>query len=296
MNKKYQCTWCCQGFAIKYTWIRHQETDHCPQKEYVCMPNGPIEYDGTREGHCVFCQVLHPTEQHLSEHRAIECCSKAKEKRTFYRRDCLTQHVKSMHIGSMPSLSVGKKLLEHWEQAVIPLNDGIYNYCGFCENVFEDWKERNDHIAEHFDDGYDMTSWTQNTGHGITTFESSTRGNLSASLNGAMKWTGEQREKEREQDNSRHVRLMNGTLERDKIRQANDDFKGIATACTRTNEVCPHRPDRRPAVDRIKECRSQSDSPQLTGPCPCQRCRDSNSFTETSRPTSARGRVIITYD
>lgn len=293
-GKQYQCTWCYQGFSRKDPWIRHQETEHCGQKEYICMPNGPIERDITGSGYCVFCHVPHPTEEHLKKHLAIECSSKSKDERTFRRFDYLVQHVKSVHLKSTYDVCVNRNLLGHWEQQLHSADDGISCTCGFCGKTFEDWKSRNNHVAEHFEKGSDMRSWKQPARDAVPIIESVTIEEAAPSTSGSLKRTDKQQEAERRSGNSNYSLDPAKSLGESEHNKADNYFGRLATASTQTYQICCHHPDRKPDVQRLR--RSLPTSPHLTRPCPCRRCRDSALKSRPSRSSATSKPPVITYD
>ena len=293
-GKQYQRTWCYQGFPRKDPWIRHQETEHCGQKEYVCMPNGPVEHDITGLEYCVFCHVPHPTEAHLKKHSAIECSSKSKDERTFRRFDYLAQHAKPVHLKSADDVHVNRNLLGHWEQQLHSAHNGISYTCGFCEKTLKDWKSRNNHVAEHFENGSDMRSWKQPTKDVVPIVESVTIGEAAPSISGSLKWTDIQQEAERRGGNPNYSPDPAKPLGESQHNKADNHFGRIATASTQTYQICRHHPDRKPDVQRLRQ--SLPTSPHLTRPCPCRRCGDSALRPRSSISSATSKPLIITYD
>jgi hypothetical protein len=127
-SRKYQCTFCAVDFEQKYDWKRHEESVHFPQKEWVCMPNGPVE--GSQ---CVFCGLENVDDEHLRSHKSIACSEAPRELRTFQRKDKLVQHIKQVH-GCQPPTVV-----KSWCR---PIERKVLLLCGFCSLALPDWKTR----------------------------------------------------------------------------------------------------------------------------------------------------------
>ncbi|KAF2445943.1 hypothetical protein P171DRAFT_520651 [Karstenula rhodostoma CBS 690.94] len=144
-SRKYQCTFCTTDFEQKYDWKRHEESVHFPQKEWVCMPNGPVE-----DSKCVFCDLNNVDEEHLTSHKSIACSEAPRELRTFQRKDKLVQHIKQVH-GCPPP-----KAIKNWCKLI---ERKVLLLCGFCSLALSDWKTRADHISTHFTAGVEMTLW-----------------------------------------------------------------------------------------------------------------------------------------
>ena len=151
----YQCTWCRQGFGRKDSWKRLEESEHCPQKEYVCMLNGPKYTDPSFRDLilCVFCGSPDSSEDHLRGYRAQECYTKPEIERSFARPDNLVQHIRQIH----NPVRVFSYKDHNWVRPIQP--PGAQWLCGFCSMPFTDWNSRATHIAAHFCSGDDMSSW-----------------------------------------------------------------------------------------------------------------------------------------
>ncbi|KAF2244559.1 hypothetical protein BU26DRAFT_80109 [Trematosphaeria pertusa] len=127
-SRKYQCTFCTLDFAQKYDWRRHEESVHFPQKEWVCIPDGPV--DASR---CVFCDELNPDQRHLDAHKAITCSETPRAQRAFLRKDKLIQHIKQVH-ACPPPQGIGR-----WCRPVVRR---VVLLCGFCGKTLPDWATR----------------------------------------------------------------------------------------------------------------------------------------------------------
>ena len=149
LNRKlapYQCTWCREVFSRRDTWKRHEESEHCPQKENVCMLNGSAHrlnysfYDYGNEPsaivawqtRCAFCPVTNPDDAHLQTHNALTCYAKDIADRSFARLDGLVQHIKLKH-----NVHVNKSMIRHWERPLQSPDQAKWQ-CWFCQQILED--------------------------------------------------------------------------------------------------------------------------------------------------------------
>ncbi|MCJ1355603.1 MAG: hypothetical protein MMC33_005595 [Icmadophila ericetorum] len=190
----YQCTWCCKSFSRKDTWKRHEESEHCPQKEYVCMLDGPVySLSGSLAlSLCVFCPVINPSDEHLQTHNASSCFTKDVAERSFARRDGLVQHVKLKH-----NAHVKKSLIDRWARTLRSLEQSKWP-CGFCHETVQGWISRSQHIAKHFEAGLDMTSWSSSPRGTAPTTVLKRILNLSIQKLGTASTRFRQRQKEKE--------------------------------------------------------------------------------------------------
>lgn len=160
-EKIYQCTWCGDAFGRKSDWKRHEQSTHFPQEEWICMPEYPIQPDDEGLAACEFCDVRFeekdclkmPFFLHLQEHHKYQpCFSKPTSERTFTRKDKLQQHLTQVH--GLHSMS--KSILLKWKFQV---NQNLRFTCGFCGSFLDSWDERAHHVASHFENGKDLSSW-----------------------------------------------------------------------------------------------------------------------------------------
>ncbi|RMZ86787.1 hypothetical protein DV736_g5989, partial [Chaetothyriales sp. CBS 134916] len=151
----FQCTFCTDTFPAKYDWQRHEKSLHLALERWVCCPNGGVILSPiTGASLCAFCQQPNPTAEHLEEHNFGACHEKTLQERTFYRKDHLRQHLKLMH---------GRKYESHMEGWKSTTNE-IKSSCGFCPSRFTTWSQRADHLAAHFRNGTDMSTWVNGWG------------------------------------------------------------------------------------------------------------------------------------
>jgi len=92
-------------------------------------------------------------DQHLQEHHNYQpCFSKPTSERTFTRKDKLQQHLVQVHgVHTMSKFMVTK-----WKFQV---NQNLRFTCGFCGSCLDSWDERAHHVASHFENGKEWSSW-----------------------------------------------------------------------------------------------------------------------------------------
>ncbi|KAL4735681.1 hypothetical protein BDV11DRAFT_211829 [Aspergillus similis] len=150
-KRPFQCTFCTDTFRTKHDWTRHEKTLHLSLESFACAPFGPV-YTSPADGtdRCVFCDEPFPTKTHIEAHRFTACQERPSGFRTFYRKDHLVQHLRLLH-GATQVVPV----MDTWKSQVEQVN----SRCGFCEERFTLWSERNNHLARHFRDGALMKDW-----------------------------------------------------------------------------------------------------------------------------------------
>ena len=160
-SRQWQCTRCCgRTFTTKKDWARHEELAF-PQKGWVCLVGRTVtNANGTTI--CSYCPneqpVLQSNDQHFhSTHsNSLEHCRSGHNKARgggFYRYQHFVQHFKKIHPGLDPKVFAEQCHFEV-ENSQFPRN------CGFCSATFTTWRNRIDHISEHFEfGGLDMRSW-----------------------------------------------------------------------------------------------------------------------------------------
>ena len=147
----FQCTFCADSFPAKYDWQRHEKSLHLALERWTCCPNGPtVQVPLTGCVHCVFCQEVNPSVEHLESHNFAACHEKTLQERTFYRKDHLRQHLKLAHDVKFDAS------MEAWKSTT----NEIKSSCGFCPSIFSTWQARVEHLAAHFRNGADMSQWT----------------------------------------------------------------------------------------------------------------------------------------
>jgi hypothetical protein len=148
----YQCTFCTDSFKSKHDWTRHEASLHLSLERWICTPFGPRTFiPGKTAPLCAFCDHEDPSDAHIEAHRYSDCCNKPLEARTFHRKDHLRQHLQQLHGVDDRAIS-----MEGWNSK----QTKIRSRCGFCEQTFEDWPARNDHLAQHFRAGASIKDWT----------------------------------------------------------------------------------------------------------------------------------------
>lgn len=134
-DKIYQCTWCWKPFKTKYDWRRHEESQHAPQTEWVCM------FDGLDVG------FMKPN------------CE-----RSFDRKDHLVQHLRNTHVCEGEHIF---RIANGWSRT-IEAQDKSW-MCGFCDNGLMTWKGRFIHVSKHFEEGMCRANWISSAADGANT-------------------------------------------------------------------------------------------------------------------------------
>ncbi|KAK2044464.1 hypothetical protein LZ31DRAFT_565860 [Colletotrichum somersetense] len=150
-SKTYQCTFCTETFRTKHDWQRHEKSLHLSLERWVCSPDGPAAVNPeTNQLCCVFCGEANPDQAHAESHNHYQCKERSLEERTFYRKDHLNQHLRLVHDTKFAEWS-----MKSWKVAT----PEIRSRCGFCGCVLDSWKQRTEHLSEHFKGGNTMADW-----------------------------------------------------------------------------------------------------------------------------------------
>lgn len=158
MKTRYQCTFCQDAFSTRYTWRRHEESVHAPQKLWICGPPAIDDKYYARRTKGIGCPICDgaASDQPPCRHEFETCWKKPERERTFFRKDNLAQHVRLVHCGGEPNDQLD---LRSWNRDVPP---GTYDLlCHFCHHRNESWDERAKHIPNHFEGGLDMNNWSR---------------------------------------------------------------------------------------------------------------------------------------
>ncbi|MCJ1351241.1 MAG: hypothetical protein MMC33_001224 [Icmadophila ericetorum] len=156
-HRRFQCTRKCgQKFQKKDDWRKHEEIVF-PQEGWVCLLGTTVTVEGTRQ--CAYCEEVDPADDHAeTQHRKhwVACqgnrygfCDKS-----FYRKQHFKQHFKTVHSHLQAS--------SYEESSHFSIKSDFSKYCGFCRkaNSLSTWKDRINHIAEHFKvQGKHMRDW-----------------------------------------------------------------------------------------------------------------------------------------
>ncbi|TKW57870.1 Homeobox protein 4 [Colletotrichum tanaceti] len=150
-SKTFQCTFCTETFRTKHDWQRHEKSLHLSLERWVCSPDGPVALNPeTNQLCCVFCGEANPDQAHTEKHNHFQCQERSLEERTFYRKDHLNQHLRLVHDTKFSEWS-----MKTWKVAT----PEIRSRCGFCGCVLDSWKQRTEHLSEHFKGGTTMADW-----------------------------------------------------------------------------------------------------------------------------------------
>lgn len=158
ISNSYQCTFCSKYLTSKYAWRRHEESIHAPQHIWICGQLGnPCENGDSDLSRCPFCvsEGISPRRvQSCLSHNTLECWRQPFDKRAFFRKDAILQHIERFHRCSQAF----KTNVNRW---IRPVQGANYDLkCHFCGLLCQSWDDRIDHVGAHFENGANMTDWT----------------------------------------------------------------------------------------------------------------------------------------
>jgi Myb-like DNA-binding domain len=134
-------------------WKRHEEGEkHWPQERFMCLecPTVPPPTDVTGRPLCEFCDRPFGLGEVPRAHY-LRCTSARRDSTTFSRKDHLIQHLRGEH-----GLTYTNLHISNWAYSI---DSRWPRQCGFCDTEFTTWDQRMRHIAEHFEEGRDMSDW-----------------------------------------------------------------------------------------------------------------------------------------
>ncbi|KAL7912478.1 hypothetical protein GGI35DRAFT_252891 [Trichoderma velutinum] len=148
---RYQCTFCTETFKTKHDWQRHEKSLHLSLEQWVCSPNGPIQFCAEWDClACVYCGLKNPSPEHAEQHNDFVCHGRPEEEKTFFRKDHLRQHLSIVHDAKFQ-----KWPMSDWKVAT----PAVRSRCGFCGIILYSWDSRVGHLAQHFKTGKSMADW-----------------------------------------------------------------------------------------------------------------------------------------
>jgi hypothetical protein len=156
----YHCTFESNGMLCNFTtkfrcdWIRHEESEkHWPQKRYMCLLCIEVMMDDEGRPQCKFCSERLPAFGDNKAHYLQ--CEKARNKgRHIFaaaRDEHFRTHLRRFH--AKQGIDAEAATWNFTVQSKWP------KQCGFCPHRFAVWEERSSHIALHFEQGMDISSW-----------------------------------------------------------------------------------------------------------------------------------------
>lgn len=156
-QQSYHCTFCQSRFGTAYTWKRHEESVHAPQKVWICARH---ESKNNTDIKCPLCEDTTVYSETECPHKFQACWKKAKKDRMFFRKDALKQHVFLSHCrgsGKRRSQLLKTIQFDDWMDNIGANNCDLT--CYFCGFVNSSWDERAKHIAAHFERGFTIDRW-----------------------------------------------------------------------------------------------------------------------------------------
>ena len=134
-------------------WRRHEESKkHSQQHGFMCLecPMSPPPVGLNGNAQCEYCDGPLPANNPNVHY--LQCAAAQRTGKTYGRKDRLIAHLRDQHNITTDASSIasnGKYTVDsNWPRQ-----------CGFCGKHFVTWDERMDHIATHFQQGKDMSSW-----------------------------------------------------------------------------------------------------------------------------------------
>ncbi|KAG7008893.1 hypothetical protein G7Y79_00004g014770 [Physcia stellaris] len=89
----------------------------------------------------------------MNEHKMHLCLYKPAEDRTFSRKDKFAKHLR------VHGLSLESPQVQRWTRLLPERALG----CGFCVRYFDNFEDRFQHVAAHFEQGCTRSSWSRST-------------------------------------------------------------------------------------------------------------------------------------
>lgn len=122
----FQCTFCLRQYSNKNDWLRHEELAHFQEREWIKTIDGSIRGgSASTEGSIYSMDSIHRVPQRRSSIYSSRC--------SYYGESSNQKSLQSIY---------------SW-----------FWVCGFCSDVLRSWDERQEHIAEHFENGMTMACW-----------------------------------------------------------------------------------------------------------------------------------------
>lgn len=153
----YFCTWpsCEAKFPRKSEWIRHEEAVHyCPHQWICCRAEGNM---ATLRQCFVCCKENSPISHIIEEHFVDKGgAHKSGASQPFMRKDQLISHIKRVHLKN--NLTVPHELTKWWEVRSDTFK-AEWLRCGFCGQTSETWKDRQNHVFRHLEEGAKKSAW-----------------------------------------------------------------------------------------------------------------------------------------
>jgi hypothetical protein len=154
----YQCTFLLNEERCRFSaksqvdWIKHEESEkHYPQKRYMCIMCIDLIDDEEGNSLCAFCFAqLHAVGNNKMHY--LQCQESQKGRHVFAaaRKDHFRNHLKKHGM---------LDITDETSTWIFNVESDWPRECGFCGATFETWDLRKHHVANHFQQGMDISSW-----------------------------------------------------------------------------------------------------------------------------------------
>ncbi|KMU74616.1 hypothetical protein CISG_04323 [Coccidioides immitis RMSCC 3703] len=143
--RPFQCTFCLMQWENKEEWAYHEAAFHMrPYGNLYSQDEGVVTHDDVMfsmsDVVSTFSRYENQEPSHDAEAAAEKCIS-------------FGYHLYSDN----PQALEGPKRIDSWNW--LEKRSNWFWNCGFCELILRTWAERQEHVAEHFEQGTTMISW-----------------------------------------------------------------------------------------------------------------------------------------
>ncbi len=148
----FQCTFCLTQCGRKWDWIQHEQCTHMWRQQLRCEPN-----DSAREQNSRAILTYRGTvdrAHHFPQHNSDTRLTRRIEDCTTTSQSDPEHHLRTGR--NQDQGIINNRQSWRWLKNK---NNWFWN-CGFCDTLLRSWTERQEHIAEHFEKGTTMSSWS----------------------------------------------------------------------------------------------------------------------------------------
>jgi hypothetical protein len=159
-TNNYYCTICDSKdrkcYNKKFSWQRHETESHVRPEYWIC--NAEISpYSVEAIPRCPYTNIENPSREHLKKFFHDTCVEETLDKRVFFRKGHLEQHLKRHHQIPQPSITMAGTI-RSWERKTTVDSYRKFLACPHddCSELgsFETWEDRLNHVAGHFEGRY----------------------------------------------------------------------------------------------------------------------------------------------